>query len=72
MLKFDYFCSLLIEKLNNKITTIKAPVEVVTEKKKSAQEFCRRCNKNVAQNLFTSHLESSHPNNEDFQVKSKK
>jgi tryptophanyl-tRNA synthetase len=40
----------------------------VSDRKKSPQEFCGRCKKNIAKSLFTSHLESCHPNNEDFQV----
>ena len=41
----------------------------VSDRKKSPQEFCGRCKKNISKSLFTSHLESCHPNNEDFQVK---
>ena len=40
----------------------------VSDRKKSPQEFCGRCKKNISKSLFTSHLESCHPNNEDFQV----
>ena len=47
--------------------TYQEPLEI-SHKKKIVQEFCRRCNKNIPQNTFTSHLESCHPNNEDFQV----
>ena len=47
--------------------TYQEPLEI-SHKKKIVQEFCRRCNKNIPQNTFTAHLESCHPNNEDFQV----
>ena len=35
---------------------------------KGVTEFCRRCNKNIPEELFPTHLEVFHPDNEDFKV----
>ena len=32
------------------------------------QEFCGRCNQNIPEKQFTTHLEMVHPDDEDFQV----
>ena len=32
------------------------------------EEFCGRCNQNIPEKQFTTHLEMVHPNDEDFQV----
>ena len=35
---------------------------------KGVTEYCRRCNKNIPEKLFPTHLEVFHPDNEDFKV----